>query len=71
MEPLSDPRADDLCCDQQRHGGAGEVSSPAAREACGPPAPGAHACEVSPECVEAGRCSLFICAQHSVLGHGE
>eukprot|EP00969_Alexandrium_andersonii_P336743 14885102-Alexandrium_andersonii.AAC.1 len=42
MEPLSDPRADGLCCSQQRHGRAGEAGSPAAREACGPPAPGAQ-----------------------------
>eukprot|EP00969_Alexandrium_andersonii_P291124 12869521-Alexandrium_andersonii.AAC.1 len=40
VEPLSDPWAT-----QQRHGRAGEASSPAARESCGPPAPGAHPCE--------------------------
>eukprot|EP00969_Alexandrium_andersonii_P331643 14657256-Alexandrium_andersonii.AAC.1 len=35
---------------------AGDASSPAAREAYGPPAPGAHPSEVRPARVETGRC---------------
>eukprot|EP00969_Alexandrium_andersonii_P295148 13046606-Alexandrium_andersonii.AAC.1 len=71
MEPLFDPRADGSRCSHLRHCRARGASSPAARDACGPPAPGAHPWEVYPEGVEAGCSVLYICSQHSVSGQNE
>eukprot|EP00969_Alexandrium_andersonii_P125046 5527506-Alexandrium_andersonii.AAC.1 len=43
-------------CDQHRRGmRAGDASSPAAREASGPPAPGARPSKVRPACAQTGR----------------